>query len=584
MPPYQAVAIDFDGTLTLDGRLSDQETRAIEAVRARGIRVILATGRILAELHRSAPNAIAHFDAVVAENGAVLARGDRHRALAPSVSRQLVAELKAEGVHLREGVVLLAGSGPKDKAVLDALVRLGLEDQLVHNRGEFMVLPPGVNKASGVRVALEELGVSHHNLITIGDGENDHALLRCGELGVAVHNAVESLKAEADLVLDEPDGRGIVEFLNGPSLRAERAWSTARNRVAIGAGEDGRPFEVSPGDKVLVAGGTRSGKSHVAGLIAERLIEREYVVLIIDAEGDHTGLAHLPRVLLAEGEPVIADPGSVSAMLGHRFSSVVLDLSLLAGRQSQRVVELVLPHVANRRLRTGAPHWVVMDEAHLFATDAMTATLLASGMSGACLVTYVPAALPASVLDHIERAIVLPFGPGTQCDPNVAVVAQIGSVDPAELARRLSGLGPGAAIVLERGHPGELVEMRMDPRLTGHVRHRHKYAEYPVPAHLAFRFCSHDGDATGPVVTTIDELDRALRRCSPTSVRHHARRHDFSRWAFDVIRDEQLAHDLHAAEELAERDEMAPDPGEHPDHVEVTRAALLDAVERRYLR
>ncbi len=571
--PYKAVALDYDGTLTTDGHVSSRVTRAIESLRARGVRVILATGRIMDELDEAAPGTAAHFDAVVAENGAVLAHGERQRALAPPVSEQLVHELARRGVHVRAGTVLLAGTGGDDRAVLDALRQLGLEDQLVRNRGEFMVLPPGVNKATGVRAALEELGISPHNLVSIGDGENDHALLQCGELAVAVENAVPSLKLEADLVLAEPDGAGIVAFLEGPVLRAGRARSTARNRVAVGVTSDGRPYELCPGDKVLVAGGTRSGKSHVAGLIAERLIEREYVVLVLDAEGDHSSLAHLPRVLLADGEQAAAEPASVTAMLGHRFSSVVLDLSLLSGAERQRVVEQVMPHVANQRTRTGSPHWLVMDEAHLFANEATTANMLASGQSGTCLVTYMPAALPAATRDRIERVLALPFSSEPTVDQNIEALAEIGAVDADDLAVRLAGLPAGHAISLDRARPGQIDEVRIDHRVTGHVRHRHKYAEYPVPTHVAFHFCEYDGDRSGATVMTIDELDRALRRCSAASICHHVARHDFSRWAFDVIRDEQLAHDLRTAEEV-----------DHAHQVEVTRAALLDAVERRYLR
>lgn len=38
-------------------------------------------------------------------------------------------------------------------------------------------MPPGLNKASGLKAALEDLGVSAHNVVSIGDAENDHAFL-----------------------------------------------------------------------------------------------------------------------------------------------------------------------------------------------------------------------------------------------------------------------------------------------------------------------------------------------------------------------------------------------------------------------
>ena len=47
----------------------------------------------------------------------------------------------------------------------------------------------GVNKATGVKTVLEELGLSAHNLVAIGDAENDLDLFELAEHAVAVGNA-----------------------------------------------------------------------------------------------------------------------------------------------------------------------------------------------------------------------------------------------------------------------------------------------------------------------------------------------------------------------------------------------------------
>ena len=82
--------------------------------------------------------------------------------------------------------------------MLEAIRDLGLELQVIFNKGAVMVLPAGVNKASGLKAALAELGLSPHNVVGVGDAENDHALLRPCECGVAVANAIPTLKQEAD--------------------------------------------------------------------------------------------------------------------------------------------------------------------------------------------------------------------------------------------------------------------------------------------------------------------------------------------------------------------------------------------------
>ncbi|MEZ5287892.1 MAG: universal stress protein [Vicinamibacterales bacterium] len=73
-----ALALDFDGTISRDGRLDPAVAQAIAEVRERGIVVVLVTGRRLDDLHRSAGDLLC-FDAIVGENGAVLEFPARRR-------------------------------------------------------------------------------------------------------------------------------------------------------------------------------------------------------------------------------------------------------------------------------------------------------------------------------------------------------------------------------------------------------------------------------------------------------------------------------------------------------------------------
>jgi hypothetical protein len=69
--------------------------------------------------------------------------------------------------------------------------------QIVFNKGAVMVLPAGVNKASGLAAALVRLRLSPLNVVGIGDAENDHAFLRVCGCAVAVANALPMVKAHA---------------------------------------------------------------------------------------------------------------------------------------------------------------------------------------------------------------------------------------------------------------------------------------------------------------------------------------------------------------------------------------------------
>src|SRR5207302_6436284 len=111
------------------------------------------------------------------------------------------------------GRVIVATWQPHEHAVLEAIHELGLELQVIFNKGAVMVLPAGVNKATGLAAALEEMGLSPHNAVGVGDAENDHAFLGLCECSAVVANALPSLKERADLVTRGDHGAGVVELI-----------------------------------------------------------------------------------------------------------------------------------------------------------------------------------------------------------------------------------------------------------------------------------------------------------------------------------------------------------------------------------
>ena len=133
-------------------------------------------GRELPDLARVFPE-LDLFDHVVAENGALLFEPatKKESPLAPKPPGMLVETLRRKGVTpLSVGRSIIATWEPNEKLVLEVIHELGLELQIVLNKGAVMVLPPGVNKASGLKAALADLGLSAHNVVSIGDAENDH--------------------------------------------------------------------------------------------------------------------------------------------------------------------------------------------------------------------------------------------------------------------------------------------------------------------------------------------------------------------------------------------------------------------------
>ena len=215
---FKALATDYDGTLADDGKVSLDTLAALRRARKAGRKLLLVTGRELDDLMATFAEVDA-FDVIVAENGALLytpcPRPPRERPLAAPPPPEFERTLIERGVGpISSGRIIVATWEPHQQVVLDTIRDLGLELEVIFNKGAVMVLPSGVNKASGLRAALVDLGIDPSQVVGVGDGENDHSLLAASGLGVAVANAVPALKKRADLVMRQPRGAGVVELID----------------------------------------------------------------------------------------------------------------------------------------------------------------------------------------------------------------------------------------------------------------------------------------------------------------------------------------------------------------------------------
>jgi hydroxymethylpyrimidine pyrophosphatase-like HAD family hydrolase len=212
---YLALAVDFDGTIAHVGEVAPRTRDALRRVRQAGRRLLLVTGRELDDLFATFDECDL-FDRIVAENGALLYNPSdlSTEMLAAPPPPALLAALADRDVPLSLGQSIIATVTPYEHAVLEAIRNLGLEWHVIFNKGSVMILPANVTKATGLARALEELGIPAGRTIGIGDAENDHAFLRHCGVGVAVANALPSLKAVADLVTRAEDGGGVVEVID----------------------------------------------------------------------------------------------------------------------------------------------------------------------------------------------------------------------------------------------------------------------------------------------------------------------------------------------------------------------------------
>jgi HAD superfamily hydrolase (TIGR01484 family) len=213
---YLALAPDYDGTLAHHGRVDASALAALGRLRAAGRKVVLVTGRELDELKGVFPR-LDLCDLVVAENGAVIhsPADDSVRVLAERPPESFVADLRARGVGpISVGRVIVATWEPHAAAARAAIRAAGLDLQVILNKRAVMILPAGVNKATGLARALDELGLSPRAVVAVGDAENDLDFLALCGVSAAVANALPDLKARADLVTRGDHGVGVVEVID----------------------------------------------------------------------------------------------------------------------------------------------------------------------------------------------------------------------------------------------------------------------------------------------------------------------------------------------------------------------------------
>lgn len=568
------LALDYDGTIAVDGRMDSTVAATLGRARQRGIVVVLVTGRRLSEL-RPLVGDLTLFDAVVAENGAVLSfpRSGRSLTLAQPAYPPFVASLRARGLDVRVGECVVELPADAAPAVLEEVRRGELPFALLFNRSRLMVLPQSVSKATGLREALTALRRSAHNALAVGDAENDHELLRSVECGLAVEWGSKALIAVAD---DVVRGRGPSDVARAlePLLESGRLPrpERPRHRLLVGQSSGGEPVHLSILDRhLLIAGDPRSGKSWVAGLLAEQLILHHYSVCVIDPEGDYRGLEVLPGVRVLGGGPHVPAAGELLRALAYPDVSVVIDLSQVAHADKHEYIRTTLRALAALRRRTGLPHRIVLDEAHYFLSGEDALDVLDVDTSGSTLVTYRASSLAPAVLAQVQVMVMTRCTDAQELDVFMRVGGWRGNGE--ELRELVGRLDLHEAVILpvsaETG--GALLRVGLAPRLTSHVRHRTKYLDVEVPPSRAFVFGGQP-PLRGQQVRSLHQCAESLAATSGPAIDAHLLAHDFSRWVADVFGDATLARELRSIEDRYVLGFAADVTGE-----------LAHAIRRRYL-
>ena len=546
---FCVLALDYDGTIARDGQLDPDVRTAIGEARQRGIAVVLVTGRILPELQRAA-GPLDFVDAVVAENGAVLASADGNsRLVGQPAPPQFLDELRRLGVAFTAGECVVEADAGDSQKILGVVRNLELPLVLLFNRGRLMVLPQGMSKGLGLREALTLLHLSPHNAIGIGDAENDHDLLAECEYSVAVGWGSKALQAVADEVIPGDGPAAVAGYIRrctkAMRLPPERV---DRSRLVLGALENNDPLAVAiRGRNLLIAGDPRSGKSWVNGLICEQLILQGYTLCVIDAEGDYRGLESLPGVVVFGGYAPPPELPDLSRVLHHPFMSAVVDLSHVPYRAKVDYLNTLLPMLASLRRTTGLPHRIVVDEAHYFLHEPNVKELVDFDLGAYTLVTYRLSDLHPDIRAAVEGVIVKRTTDAREVQSLLSMAGN--QQDESEWRSIFASLSVDQGILLpgieEAG--GRLRKFKLSPRSTLHVRHKAKYVDLQLVEEQGFLF-TEDGKPIGKPARTLGEFVSCLKILPLAVLENHARRGDFSQWIGEVFHDHGLASEIRKVE------------------------------------
>ncbi|MCI0455786.1 MAG: HAD family hydrolase [Gemmataceae bacterium] len=573
---YRALACDYDGTLAHHGRVDGPTLAALERLLATGRKLLLVTGRELGELLEIFPQ-IQLFEWVVAENGALLYRPAtrQEKLLAPRPLGTFIAELHRRGVQpVAVGRVIVATWVPHETTVLQTIRDLGLELQVIFNKGAVMVLPAGVNKATGLAAALKEMNLSPHEIVGVGDAENDHAFLSACECSVAVANALPAVKERTDIVTRGDHGAGVAELIDEliADDLAGREDQLVRHQLLFGTDPDGSQVRLPPyGPSILIAGPSGSGKSTATASLLERLLEHHYQFCIIDPEGDYEHLEGALTLGGGQGTPTVEE---VMEVLSNPEQNAVVNLIGLPVTDRPPFFLGLLPRLQEMRARTSRPHWLIIDEAHhlLPASWEPGALAVPADVRRAVFITVHPDQVALAALATVGIVIAV----GAKPEQTMGLLCKALQEEPPHppLAPPGSGGGwgglEGGEVLLWPRHRGEApFKVRVAPGRTERRRHTRKYAEGELPPDRSFYFRGPEGKLNLRAQNLMTFVQLADGVDDETWL-HHLHAGDYSRWFRERIKDDGLAAEAETVERL--RDVSAAD----------SRKLIKAGVESRY--
>lgn len=406
---YVAIAAGFDGTLARNGRCDARCVEALRAIAASGRKLILVTRRELRDVLQIFPEA-GVFDYLVAESGAVMHRTATRQStiLAHAPPESFVQELRRRQITpLTVGSSIITTARTYEGEVAATIRKLHLDCELVTNEDTLIILPGGVSKMSGVRAALDELGLSAHNLVAIGNDASDLPLFDLAEHAVAVRNADEPLKRFADRTTEGADGEGFIKFAR-ELIETDLATAPPRHNIVLGLLDNQQEAIIPPMEaSLLVCGPDGSGKAAMCNKLLDQFLNHQYqcCVIGVDLSSRHT----LPAKFEVFGD--VAQPPLLEDILNameNPANSIGVNLAALPVKQMPVFANALLVQLQALHDRMGRPHTIVVDGADCIL-DSSSAPPLSVRTAAVSMIysSSAPAQIPGEILRSVQTVVAL---------------------------------------------------------------------------------------------------------------------------------------------------------------------------------
>lgn len=542
---YHALGVDYDGTIALNGKVPPHVIEALKKVKASSRRLLLVTGRELDELKEIFPE---HgiFDLIVAENGALVydpANGEETK-LGETPPDSFVDELRQKGVQrLSVGRVIVATWEPYHHVVLEVIKNSGVERQVIFNKGAVMILPPGVNKASGLAAALKKLDMDLHNVVVAGDAENDTAMFLCAECAVAVSNALPAVKEQADWVATTDHGDGVIELIDQLLQDDLQSFEPQlqRHGLLLGSTTDDKEYLISPyRNGILLAGSSGGGKTTLTVAFVEMLAAKKYQFCLVDPEGDYTELSNCVVIGNAAHSPQLDE---IITILKDSTQNVVVCLLGIKLNDRPSFIKSLVAELGKLISSKGHPHWLILDEVHhLFPIEVESSFFnIQKDMKNFLMITMSPEQVNRDLMSHADMLIVVGDNP-QEAVSNFGAIQKISTkgISLKTLPRGeawiwdpKSGQKPFPVTVVK---PQHLLQ-----------RHKKKYATGDMKEN-SFYFTGPEGKLSLKA-QNLAFFSQIAEGIDDDTWMFHLKRHEYSDWIRNAIGDNELAEQIQKEEQ-----------------------------------